>query len=263
VSIAHPSRSQGDLGDVCAVAVMAKAPRVGDVKTRLVPPLTEAEAAALSACFIRDIAENIVLAAQSVAIRGYVAYSPEGAEAAFDGLLPQGIRLLRSRREGLGRSLADAAEDLLAAGCGGVCLVNSDSPNLPSPLLVEAVRILRTPGDRVVLGPAEDGGYYLIGLKRPHPRLFEEIDWSTERVLAQTLDRACEIGLEPILLPRWYDVDDVASLQRLASELLVGITGGDGHAAPHTTAFLRRIADDDGSRIGIAGSDALSGRASR
>jgi uncharacterized protein len=236
----------GDLAEFCAVAIMAKAPRIGDVKTRLVPPLSEAQAATLSGCFIRDIAENIMLASRSVPIHGHVAYSPLGSEAVFRDLMPEAIRLLPSRRAGLGYSLADAAEDLLAEGYGSVCLVNSDSPTLPNSVLVEAARWLRPPGDRVILGPAEDGGYYCIGLKARHTRLFEQIDWSTERVLAQTLDRAREIGLDAVLLPGWYDVDDRASLRRLAEELL---GGGDRdraprYAAPHTAAFLRRLCVD-------------------
>lgn len=229
------------LSDICAVAVMAKAPRVGEVKTRLVPPLSPAEAAALSAAFIRDIAENILGAAQSVAIHGYVAYSPPGSERAFAGVLPDGIRLLPPRGTGLGASLFHATEDLLGEGYGAVCLVNADSPNLPTAFLVEAVHALQCPEDRVVLGPAEDGGYYLIGLRRPHRRLFEEIAWSTERVLAQTLDRAAELRLDTVILSRWYDVDDIASLRRVADEILgAGVPGAYG--APNAARLLRGLA---------------------
>lgn len=258
----EPRRSRDEF---CAVAVMAKAPRLGAVKTRLAPPLSGAEAAALSRCLIRDSAENIMLAAQSAPIDGYLAYAPPGSEAAFRDLLPQTIRLLPSRRTGLGYSLADAARELLAAGYGSACLVNSDSPTLPNSILVEAVRVLRAPGDRVVLGPAEDGGYYCIGLKNPHVRLFEDIDWSTERVLGQTLDRAREIGLDTALLPGWYDIDDLSALRRLAEELLGGALTGIGpvrYPAPHTTAFLRGlIAKDGGQRIGIAIAGGPTGRA--
>jgi hypothetical protein len=228
-------------GGVCAIAVMAKAPRVGDVKTRLVPPLTPSEAAALGGCFISDIADNILAAAQEAPIRGCVAFSPPGSESSFRALVPEGIGLLPSRRAGLGPSLADAAADLLAAGYDAACLVNADSPTLPTAFLVGAARALAVPGDRVILGPAEDGGYYCIGLKRLHQRLFEDIDWSTERVLAQTLERAREIGADAVTLPAWYDVDDAASLRRLAAELLDG-ANGIGYGAPHTAAFLRSIA---------------------
>ena len=180
----------------CAIAIMAKAPRRGAVKTRLIPPLTADEAAALSVAFIRDTAENILAAAESAAIDGFVAYSPPGSAASFAGMVPDGIGLLPPRRVGLGESLLDAASDLLAAGYGAACLVDADSPTLPTARLVEAARALALPGDRVVLGGAEDGGYYLIGLKRPHRRLFEDIAWSTDPWFRQTLDRAAEIGLE-------------------------------------------------------------------
>jgi uncharacterized protein len=224
---------------------MAKAPRQGEVKTRLVPPLTAAQATVLSAAFIRDTAENILAAADTVAIDGaaidgYVAYSPPGSAEAFAGVVPVGIGLLPPRRIGLGASLFDAASDLLAAGYGAACLVNADSPNLPTAMLVEAARALAMPGDRVVLGGAEDGGYYLIGLKRPHRRLFEDIAWSTDRVLRQTLDRAAEIGLSVHALPVWYDVDDVASLRRLIGDLAAPDRAAwPGYPAPCTSALLR------------------------
>src|SRR5260370_18103969 len=171
----------------CAIAIMAKAPRLGEVKTRLVPPPSPAQAAALGGCFIQDIAANILAASEAAPIDGYVAYSPPGSGAVFAPLLPPGIRLLPPRRSGLGASLVDAAEDLLAAGYGAACLVHPASPTLPTPMLVEAATLLAMQGDRVVLGPAEDGGYYLIRLQRPHRRLFEEIAWSTDRLLRQTL----------------------------------------------------------------------------
>ena len=220
---------------------MAKAPRRGEVKTRLVPPLSEAEAALLSGCFIRDAAGNILAAAEATAIDGYVAYSPVGSEDLFAALLPEQIRLLPPRRIGLGASLLDAAEDLIAGGYGSVCLVNADSPTLPTAVLVEAARVLAAPGDRLVLGPADDGGYYLIGLKHAHRRLFEDIDWSTERVFRQTLERARELGLDTITLPGWYDVDDISSLRCLVDELRD--PARTGYAAPHTAAFLRRLID--------------------
>ena len=230
-----PDRSQ-----TCAIAIRAKAPRRGEVKTRLVPPLTAAEAAALSAAFIRDTAGNILAAAESAAIDGFVAYSPPGSETAFAGIVPERIGLLPPRRVGLGASLFDAASDLLAAGYGAACLVDADSPTLPGSVLVEAATALAKPGDRVVLGGAEDGGYYLIGLKRPHRRLFEEIAWSTEAVFRQTIDRAAEIGVDVYTLPVWYDVDDIASLRRLIGDLAAA--DRIGYPAPHTAALLRRLA---------------------
>ena len=127
-----------------------------------------------------------------------------------------------------------------------------DSPTLPNPFLVDAVRRLAQPGDRVVLGPADDGGYYLIGLKHAHVRLFEEITWSTDQVLRQTIERARELELETTLLPAWYDVDDGATLGRLCGELFlpgpkdVRRDGLTGYEASHTRGYLARLIDAEG-----------------
>ena len=241
---------------VCALAVMAKAPRLGEVKTRLVPPLKAEEAAILSTCFLKDVTENFLAAAEGVSVAGYIAYSPPGSEALFCALVPPEIELLPSRRAGLGHSLLDATEDLLASGYGAACLVNSDSPTLPTSILIEAAEALRAPGDRVVLGPAADGGYYLVGLKRPHRQLFEGIAWSTEHVLRQTVERAESLGLDVLTLPAWYDVDDATSLGWLCREVLTGRRPPDcarpGFAAPATSSYLRALAAaGDAERLGV------------
>lgn len=230
----------------CAVAIMAKASIAGTVKTRLVPPLTYDEAADLNTCCLRDIAANVAEAAGRAPIRGFAAYHPLGSEAFFDSVLPAGFELLPPKEPTIGRSLFHAARDLFAAGYGSVCLVNADSPTLPTGVLIETVRLLQEPGDRLVLGPAVDGGYYLIGLKQFHRRLFEEIDWSTERVFRQTIARAAEIGLAVAALPEWYDVDDEASLALLVRELIGGPAAAGGYPAPNTTAFLDQLAAKNG-----------------
>jgi rSAM/selenodomain-associated transferase 1 len=226
------------------MAIMAKAPRVGQAKTRLVPPLSAKDAAALSACFIRDAAENIAAAAQQARIEGYIAFTPPDAEDEFHPLLTAGTRLLPSRRPGLGASLFDATADLLGAGYGSVCLINSDSPTLPTSILVAAAEALAPPGDRLVLGPAEDGGYYLIGLKQAHRRLFDDIAWSTPQVLAQTQERGREIGLDTTTLPIWYDVDDIGSLRRLHQELRQPPHGRQIRPAHHTASLLKSLFRD-------------------
>jgi uncharacterized protein len=230
----------------CAVAIMAKASVAGTVKTRLVPPLADQEAAKLNTCCLADIAANIGAAAEQAPIQGFVAYHPLGSEGFFEDLLPDGFKLLPPKEPTLGRSLFHAARDLFEAGYASVCLVNGDSPTLPTEQLVQAARHLQQPGDRVVLGPAADGGYYLIGMKQFHARLFEAIDWSTERVYRQTITRAGEIGVPVTALTEWYDVDDKASLSRLARELLCGPKAAGsqnrGYAAPRTTALFERLA---------------------
>jgi rSAM/selenodomain-associated transferase 1 len=243
-----PHSKSESLAEACALAVMAKAPRVGDVKTRLVPPLDPAQAAGLNICFLRDMTTLIAhLGPPSPACRvdGFVAYTPVGSEGMFDGLLPNGFGLLAQRGGNLGERLFNAAHDFLNAGYGAMCLINSDSPTLPRSVLEEAVEALQLPGDRVVLGPADDGGYYLIGLKTAHPQLFADIEWSTGKVLAQTLERAAQVKLEVVLLPAWYDVDDGNSLERLLNELFGGEAAVPatpcGYYAPHTRAYLTQL----------------------
>jgi uncharacterized protein len=235
---------------------MAKAPRVGAVKTRLVPPLQPEEAAALNVCFLRDVTANIAQL-DGDTIHGFAAYTPPGEESAFDGKLPKGFRLLAQRGANLGERLFHAFEDFFLAGYATVCLINSDSPTLPHAVLREAVDILRAPGDRIVLGEAADGGYYLIGLKRSYHRLFEDIAWSTEKVFSQTLERAREISLETKLLPVWYDVDDAGSMRRLCGELFLGNRSSDGkeapgYSAPYTRQYLSRLLQGGaGARLGV------------
>jgi rSAM/selenodomain-associated transferase 1 len=198
---------------------MAKASIAGQAKTRLVPPLAADEAARLNTSFLRDVADGLISASELANIAGFMAFAPAGSAGFFRGILPERIGLLETVAPSFGECLFHAAACLLDAGHDGVCLLNSDSPTLPIAYLIAAATALAAPGDRVVLGPSTDGGYYLIGLKRPHRRLFEDIDWSTERVSAQTLARARELGLPVHQLPSWYDVDDVDALRLLVGEL--------------------------------------------
>ena len=239
--IIQPGEAAGVHAECCALAVMSKAPRPGKVKTRLSPPLTPEQASALNICFIRDTTENIQQVTRISNSAGLVVYTPVGDEAAFDGLLPDKFLLLGQRGEGFGERLLAAAEDLFAYGFGAVCLIDSDSPTMPHEALSDAVTRLSRPGDRMVLGGSDDGGYYLIGIKRLHPQLFERIDWSTERVLQQTMDRAREIGLETELLVTWYDVDDAATLERLRAELLASAGKAAGYDARHSRAYLETL----------------------
>jgi glycosyltransferase A (GT-A) superfamily protein (DUF2064 family) len=136
----------------------------------------------------------------------------------------------------------------LQQGYSGVCLINSDSPTLPGSILIQAIESLAADGDRVVLGAAEDGGYYLIGLKHAHRNLFNEIAWSTSDVLARTRQRAAEIDLPVELLPPWYDVDDAETLERLCKELFSSSGLNDAYPAPHTRAFLEAIIKREGTK---------------
>ena len=213
------------------------------VKTRLAPPLTLAQSAALNICFLRDTTANIATVCGGA---GVLCYTPVGDEAAFTGIAPEGFSLIPQRGDGFGERLHLAATDLLACGFGAVCLIDSDSPTLPHIALQQAVDELARPGDRVVLGGSHDGGYYLIGLKQPHSTPFERITWSTEFVHAETLERCAEAGLPVSHLPLWYDVDDGATLSVLAAELLDGarphFATVPGYDAAYTRDYLRELA---------------------
>jgi rSAM/selenodomain-associated transferase 1 len=233
---------------LCALAIMAKVPRPGKVKTRLAPPLTLEQSAALNTCFLRDTTANIAAVAAQGNASGIICYTPVGDEEAFDGLLPDGFSLIAQRGDGFGERLHCAVTDLLACGFGAVCLIDSDSPTLPQSALDEAVRRLAEPGDRMVLGGSDDGGYYLIGLKTAHSTVFDRITWSTASVYRETMERAHEAALEAVELPLWYDVDDGATLRILAAELLEdkrpAFATTEGYDAQATRDFLRALAAD-------------------
>jgi rSAM/selenodomain-associated transferase 1 len=244
LEIIKPTAHGTRFNNLCALGIMTKAPVAGKVKTRLSPPLTPEEAAALNVCFLRDLSESIVCAARNTGAVGVGVYTPIGSEAAYDGILPKNFVLLSQRGEGFGTRLFNAVSDLLVAGFGSVCLINSDSPTVPVSSFAQAANELAKPGDRLVLGPSDDGGYYLIGVKKLHSRLFEHIDWSTERVLEQTIERAKEIALSLHLLPSGFDVDDERTLRRLCDELLDD--NRPSGIAPHTRGFLRQIVQRGG-----------------
>jgi rSAM/selenodomain-associated transferase 1 len=239
------------LRDRCAIAVMAKAPRPGRVKTRLCPPLIPEEAMELSAAFLRDITENIRAAASDAPVDGWIAYAPAGDEHAFDGILAQGTRLLLADGaiaapagvEGFGKCLLHAIQDLLARGYGAAVVLNSDSPTLPTARLRETAEALLRPGARAVLGPADDGGYYLLGLQGPHAGAFADIAWSTDIVAAQTRARVAALGLDLVDLPPWYDVDNEAALTRLIADLSGPPARADApYPAVTTAACVERLA---------------------
>lgn len=228
----------------CALGIMTKAPVAGKVKTRLSPPLTPEEAAQLNICFLKDISCSIATAGRQSSAIGVGIFTPRGSESVYEDILP-GEFLLLSQRDGkFGDRLAFAAEDLLKAGFQSVCLINSDSPTVSAATFTEAANELSRAGDRIILGPSDDGGYYLIGLKKLHRRVFEEIDWSTDVVFEQTKQRAAEIGVDVHDLPSGLDIDDRAALRRLCDELLGGDPTSD--VAPNTRSFLSDIVQREG-----------------
>jgi hypothetical protein len=186
---------------------------------------------------LRDTTETIRAAAASVPIARYAAYAPAGAEEALTPHLAPGTPLVLADGsepapagvEGFGRCLLHAVQALFDRGHTAACVLSADTPTLPTATLVTAASLLLTGSERrVVIGACDDGGYYLLGMRRPHPDLFADIAWSTDTVAAQTRDRAAALGLDLVELPLWYDIDDAESLDRLVQET----SGSD--AAPWT-----------------------------
>ena len=221
----------------CAVAVMGKASVPGRVKTRLIPQLGAVGAARLNTAFLQDVVGNVIEAGRAAGIVPYIAFGPAGAEAFFREHLPVEVGLLECSLPNFGDCLFAAITRLLERGHEAACVLNADSPTLPTRYLIQAARTLAEPGDRAVLGPSTDGGYYFLGLKHAHRRLFDDIEWSTPRVCAQTLERAAEIGLPVVVLDPWYDVDDAAGLQQLSAELRHE-SSREAYAAVRTRAAL-------------------------
>jgi len=245
--VLDPAKGKTVPGGLCALAVMTKAPQAGRVKTRLTPPLTPHEAAALNTCFLRDTAAALADTAAATNALPIAVYTPIGAEEAYADILPKEFALVLQRGEAFGERLAAATEDLLRLGFDSLCLIDSDSPTVPTAAFKAAVERLSQSQDAVVLGPSDDGGYYLIGLKKSHPCLFERIDWSTEKVLEQTIAAAGESDLTVHLLPTWYDVDDRLTLARLCREFF-GPNGSrtEGFQAPATREFLSALIEREG-----------------
>lgn len=201
-----------------AIAIICKTPAAGKSKTRLSPPLRPEECAALSACFIRDLSHTIQHLVTEGDVTGYAIYTPRGSEHDLQPLLPEGFKLVPQAEGDLGNRLCKGTSDLLTAGHAGAILVNSDSPTLPRAILKGAVDAV-TAGDNLVLSPALDGGYTLVGMSKLHDYIFADMPWSTDTVYQLTVARAKECGLPVISVPAWYDVDDAASLQMLMAEL--------------------------------------------
>jgi uncharacterized protein len=225
-----------------AIGLLCKTPAPGACKTRLSPPLRPEECSSISACFIRDLSRTIDAVCAETNATPYAVYTPAGSEEALRRLLPQAFPLLPKHERPFGQLLHLAVAELLSLGHAGAILLNSDSPTLPAELLADAVQAV-SQADVVVLSPALDGGYTLIGLSRPHAEVFTGIPWSTPGVYTATLARAREIGVPVRELRPWYDVDDPEALALLEAELSgrappPAALGLKGAPAPHTAAFL-------------------------
>jgi len=216
---------------------MAKHPAPGRAKTRLAAAIGAPAAVSLSRAFIRDLATR--LAALPYAVTW--AYWPRGVPfRALLGGLPAGWRCRLQRGRDLGERMTNAIRDELARGCGPVLVIGADVPHLSAAALAEAAAAL-TSGSDLVLGPAADGGYYLIGVTACRPALFSEMPWGSEAVFVTTRRRARRLGLRTHVLSPTFDIDEREDLDRLRALIARGALD-----LRHTARVLARLAQAGG-----------------
>lgn len=208
--------------------VVSKQPAPGRTKTRLCPPLLPTQAADLYDCFLRD---TLTMMRRVEGVQQAIAFLPETAHDYFRHLAPD-MALTCQRGTSLGERLDHLLNEALAGGSPRAVVIDSDSPTLPHDYITQAFEQLDAAD--VVLGPTQDGGYYLIGLKKPQPHLLRQVQMSTPHVLDDTLALAEATGLTVSLLPAWYDVDTIADLHQLDREIAANHNG----IAPATRRWL-------------------------
>jgi rSAM/selenodomain-associated transferase 1 len=210
------------------VGVIARAPSC-EGKSRLIRQLRTGDGAGLRTALLRDT----FAAVAPIDARKAVLFTPLDGEAEIRRVTPFAAMFLAQRGATLGERMRNGASDLLARGFGRVVLVGADLPTLPTAYIVDGLERLTRPRESLVLGPAEDGGYYLIGLTRVHDEIFDGIPWGTADVCRRTQEAAAALRLAVELLPVWYDVDLPSDLQRLRHP---GAPGD--RVAKHTRAWL-------------------------
>jgi rSAM/selenodomain-associated transferase 1 len=216
--------------------LIAKRPRLGHVKTRLVPPLTTEQALLLYRSFLMDQLRFLRSLSDCCEVAVYLDGScpaPEQLELGLTGLpvRPQG-------RGDLGARLFRAFDGSFRAGAGVTIAMGSDSPTLPARHVLDGFDALEQGADAVV-APAEDGGYVLIGMRQPLPELFRDIPWDGPDVLRETLARARDGQFAVRILAPWYDVDDAGGLSKLVAE----IARSGPSRAPATARYIAALLD--------------------
>lgn len=212
-----------------ALIIFARKPAPGRVKTRLTPLLTEESAAELYRCMLLDTLAKV---GELAAVDKLLFYEDEDGAALYFREIAGGLRIFPQEGAGLGERMEGSFRKAFALGYGTAAIIGTDSPDLPPAFVEEAFHRLDTHAAEAVLGPTDDGGYYLLAMNRLHGALFRDIPWSSGEVLRESLERAAEAGISVALLPRWYDVDTVDDLKR--EELL-----NEGSGAPLTREFIK------------------------
>lgn len=219
------------MADRIALGVMARAPSDDRGKTRLVGALGLDHGVELRRAILLDTLDAI----RSVHLADRVVlFTPDDARGEFAGLCADVAHLMPQRGETLSQRLERGFADLFALGYDAAAIIGSDLPTLPIGHVEEGIAALSRLPDPVVLGPADDGGYYFIGLRRPHPELFRDVPWSTADALAATLAIAAAEHLTVTLISSWYDVDTVSDLERALSARHLRAWAGARHRATAT-----------------------------
>jgi rSAM/selenodomain-associated transferase 1 len=214
------------------LGVFAKQPTAGRVKTRLAAATSPAWAAEVAEAFLRDLLDQLA----GVPARRVVVFDPPDAAPFFRGIAADRYAVAPQGEGDLGQRLGRFCNDTLAAGAGGVVVVGTDSPTMPRQFILEALNAMNAAD--VVLGPATDGGYYLLGCRAWFPELFTDIAWSSSRVLGQTVAKVRGLSLRLHLLPPWYDVDTLDDWHTLAGHLAALRLAGADPRIPRTEALL-------------------------
>lgn len=192
------------------LVIMAKASTPGNVKTRLAPVLDESGRSALNRAMVSDSVARF--SAPNWDTRIALSGQP------VDGDVPDGIPWHAQHGADLGERMLHAVATGVADGYGAIILVGSDHPTLPAEFITAAFDVLEEPRS-IVIGPSEDGGYYLLGMNGLYPTLFNGMDWSHSDVFTDTVERAGQTAADLSVLPHWYDVDQPADLERMLDEI--------------------------------------------
>jgi uncharacterized protein len=210
------------------LGVFAKEPVPGQVKTRLAACTSPEWAAEVAAAFLSDLIERFA----TIADQRFLVFAPNEARAAFEELGKSRYCLEPQTEGNLGRRMAGFIDNRLRDGAKRIVLLGADSPTVPTAFVDEGFEQLKQ--SDVVLGPALDGGYYLLGCARRLPPIFDGIAWGGHSVLAETVARLTDPSWRVALLPPWYDVDNLDDWQMLRGHLLAMRRAGIDAEAPHT-----------------------------
>lgn len=215
-----------------ALIILAKWPEPGKVKTRLSPPLAPADAASLYRCMLHD---TLVATSGLPGVNRLIFFDGPAEHADDFKKMATDATLFRQLGKDLGERLIHAFETAFSTGSRYAAAIGTDSPHMPADRITQAFSLLNGRNTDVVFGPAEDGGYYLVGMRDMHRELFRDIPWSTHDVMTESLARAESAGLSVAMLPSGFDLDSADDLLRLKEDPAAA------KMAPETVSLSARL----------------------